>query len=1416
MTDPLSAAQRRLWFLHRADPADTAFHVPLAFRLRGRLDETVLAGAVAAVVERHAVLRTLLSDLGQQVLPVGDPRCPVLRRHPDGTDVAELARTPFDLTAEVPFQAHLVRSGPDEHVLLLLLHHVATDGQSDTILLRDLAEAHRLGRLDRPAPAVTYAEYAAWQRELLGEQDAPTAYSDRMLEHWRTVLDGMPHEIDIPRDAVAPDAVDDRHDTWFEVPGPDWAALSELARRERATPYMLVHAVVAAVLSRIGAGQDLPLGTVVAGRHDEALEEVVGFFNNPLLIRTRVDVAQPFTGLLDEVRQAALTAYANQEIPFDWIVSAVNPARGSRHPLFQLSVEYHRADDGVPGLPGLEVTPVRMPLSGAKLDLSWDFSERPGTGPVLQLSYDNTAYDRDFVLRLGRWTVEALGVVARDPGVRVGHLPLSGDDFDGLPHRAAHPDIDAGLVRRVREVAAGQPDSAAIVTDDEAVTYAGLVARASHLAARLRAAGAGRGTIVPSLAVRGAEVVTALLAIREVGGVYLPLDPAAPVRRNRELLEQTGAGLLLTVPATRETGLELAAAAGLPEPLTIGRDGGAPGANEERADDTAYVIFTSGSTGRPKGALVRADGMINNMLGEAEALSITGPELMASTAPLTFDISVWQTMTPLLFGGTVRPVPDDVARAPMALFDLAARERWTMLQVVPSLLDAALDDWEAGHPLPQLALRRLAVTGEALPPSTCRRWAERYPDIPLVNMYGPTECSDDVAHAVIRSEDPVHGPRTPIGRATRGSRLYVLDETLRPALLGVPGELYVGGVVVGKGYLGDPRRTATTFVADPFDPRQGSRMYRTGDVVRRRSDGQLEFCGRSDHQVKIRGRRIELGEIEHALRSIPGVNAAAVVVAPVAGSPSLAAYWTGPATAGEVRGALAGELPAALIPSSLMPLPALPLTPNGKLDRAALPAPAPGSSAGREPRNDRERALCDAFAEVLALPEVGPEDDFFDLGGHSLLVLRLIRAIQQRTGVDLTPAVVFAAPTPALLAAGAGVSVRDVLPGMRRDAVLPADIDPSGARPAGPGGDILLTGPTGFLGAFLLRRLLDTSDARIYCLVRAESDEAAAARLRSAMAEFALLDDGMERVVARAGDLARPQFGLAPQRYDQLAAEVGTIVHNGATVSFLRDYAALRSANVEGTVEVLRLAAAVRVKSVHYVSTIDTLVPASPGKTVTEHTRTPAELVGFGGYERTKWVAERLVEAAGARGVPVAIHRPGRISGSTETGAGPRNDAFWQFVQACIHIGVAPKDGPVPADALIPVNDVAAAIVHLALAAVPAGECYHLVGTAPTSLGQVLDRARRLGHRIDEVPFGEWRNRIRDAAGPDGPVKAVSWYLETAGDDEVTVAHSHDCSATSAVLAEAGLTPTPVGDELLDAYLIRLARAGQLTGDGSA
>lgn len=1419
---PLSSSQQRLWFLNQADPADTAFHVPLVRRLRGALDVAALDRAVSTLVERHPVLATLIEgseeEPRQRVLAADDPRYPALLRHDvrsgDGeAEVRELVALPFDLATEVPARVHLLRVRDDEHVLLVLLHHVATDGHSDAILLRDLVEAYNAGgRADREPPATTYGDYASWQRELLGERTALTPYAERMLARWREALEGVPHEIDIPRDPVGPDG-HDRHEAWFSVPAEVGAALAEAARAARATPYMVVHAAVATLLARIGAGTDLPIGTVVAGRHDEALDEVVGFFNNPLVIRTRVAGGESFADVLQGVRRACLTAFADQELPFEWIVSAINPARGGRHPLYQVSVEYHRADDAEPAFDGLRAEPVPLRLTGAKLDLSWDFVERPDGGISVQISYDNTAYPAEFVDRLGDWTVRTLRAAAHDPGVRVDRVPLTSDEGE---HRAAHAGLDIGLVERVRSATERHPDAPA-VAGATALTYRELVGCADRLAGLLADAGVGRGTMVPLLAPRGAEAVAAFLAIRSLGATYLPLDHQAPLGRNAALLGQVGARLLLTTPATADGGRELAAAAGLPEPLVATAEASpweALRPNAEHPDDTAYVIFTSGSTGAPKGAMVHARGMINNMLCEAEALAITGPELMASTAPLTFDISVWQMMTPLLFGGTVRPVDDETARSPMELFDLAARERWTVFQVVPSLLDAALDEWAAGHPTPGLAVRGLAVTGEALPPATCHRWARLFPEVPLVNCYGPTECSDDVTHAVIRAGDPVRGPRTPIGRATRGSRLYVLDPNLLPVPRGVPGELYVGGIVVGRGYLDDPRRTAATFTADPFAPDPGQRMYRTGDIVRRRADGQLEFCGRQDHQVKIRGRRIELGEVEHALRSVPGVSTAVVVVAAVAGTPALAGYWTGTAEVQRVRAELAGLLPPSLVPASLVRLPALPLTPNGKVDRAALPAPVPTRPAGRAPATDVERALCRAFAEVLLTRDVAADDDFFALGGHSLLVLKLVRAISAALGHDLRPTEVFESPTPEALAARVttGATEDTTVAAMREDAVLPADVDPADAAPArtGPPSTVLLTGATGFFGAFLLRGLLDTTTARVLCLVRAADRPAAEARVRDTLTRYRLPHDDLARVEPIPGDLAAPRLGLDPAEFARLAGEVDLIVHNGAAVNFMGAYQALRGPNVAGTVEVLRLAATARVKPVHYVSTVDAVVGPSP---VLEGARTAPEDVGHGGYERTKWVSERLVEAARARGVPASVHRPGRIGPSTTTGAVTTDDAFWHFVRACLVVGAAPSTTtPLIADPLIPVDSAAAVLVHIALSGPAAAGHHHIVGPTTTTLDQVLARAARRGHAIAEVPFAEWRTRVQHAArtSPDNAVKSVDLYLGEADDEPMAGAHAHDCATTDTALTGSGIARAGMDENHIDLCLAYLEDTGLL------
>ncbi|MFE2449667.1 amino acid adenylation domain-containing protein, partial [Streptomyces sp. NPDC059426] len=742
-----------------------------------------------------------------------------------------------------------------------------------------------------------------------------------------------------------------------------------------------------------------------------------------------------FRELLARVRDTDLAAYAHQDTPFERLVEVLNPARSmARNPLFQVMLVLQNNVQADLRLPGLDVAVETAGAHAAQFDLSFDLTERYAEDGAPQgldgrFDYSTDLFDHPTAQRLLGCFVRFLQAAVAEPDRPVGDLDIiePGERRQLLLdwNRTERDTGITGVVERVREIAARHPEVTALTDDHHTVDYATLVARASALSRRLLASGADADSVVAILSDRTVRVPTAVLAVLGIGAAYVPLDPRAPRQRSAGMLADSGARRVLAAPEHLERARELAEAAEIPVEVLALNDAaddadellpvaGGPG-------HLAYVIFTSGSTGRPKGAMVHRRGMVNHLLAKIEDLGMTDADSVVANAPLTFDISVWQMLSGLVAGGRVRLVGEDTALDPQALFTRVAEERITVLEVVPSLLRTALDAWESGaDPVELPRLRWLMVTGEALPPDLCARWFARYPHIPLVNAYGPTECSDDVTHAVIDSATPLGGVRVPIGATIRNTRLYVLDTRLQPVPVGVPGELYVGGTGVGYGYVGEARRTAVTFVADPFADEPGSRLYRTGDRVRRLPDGQLEFLGRLDHQVKIRGQRIELGEVEAALRAIPAVTDAVVTVGTdPAGQSRLVGHIVGAVDPRQVRSELAGALPEAMVPAVLMAMDALPLTPNGKVDRKALPAPDFGASAGgsgRAPRTPQEELLCEVFAEVLGLPRVGPDDDFFDLGGHSLLATRLVNRIRSAFGVELQVRMLFEMPTVARLA----------------------------------------------------------------------------------------------------------------------------------------------------------------------------------------------------------------------------------------------------------------------------------------------------------------------------------------------------------------------------------------------------------------
>ncbi len=1003
---PLSPAQSRLWLLDRLGTR-TPYHYPLVQRLSGDLDIDALRLAVRDVVARHEVLRTVVDgEAFQRILPDPAIDVPVVGATEDELPgvLDEIVTAPFDLTVDIPIRVAVVEVG-QEHVLAIVLHHIATDEWSDRPLLADLDTAYAARRAGAapdwsPLP-VQYADHTLWQQRLLADVGAA------QLAHWQDALRDLPEEIALPLPRPRPHERDGAGgQVRAELPAYIAGALRALAARTGTTMSMLAHAATAAWLHRLGAGTDVPLGVPVAGRADAALDDLVGFFVNTLVLRSDLSGAPTFTELLARTRATDLAAFDDQDVPFELVVEALNPPRAAgRNPLFQVMSGYHRlADHGGTRL-GLPAEWVDMPFRHAKFDLHVTLVEPPDGSLVVLLDHALDRVDTAGAQALLERLVGLLTQVAADPDRPVGALDVL------LPSDAGH---DAGPVQDVPATtlpalfaaqADRTPDAPALISDAGTLTYAELDALAGQWARLLRARGVRTGSVVGVALPRSSELVVALHAIHQAGAAYLPLDPGYPADRLAFMIDDAAPALVLGGPGLATDSPEFAA-----ELATHPRGRVVP---EVGPAHPAYVIYTSGSTGSPKGVVVPHRGIVNRLLWMQDEYGLGAGDRVLQKTPSSFDVSVWEFFWPLITGAALVVARPDGHRDPAYLAATIAREHVTTVHFVPSML---------AEFVPHLAacpgLRRVLCSGEALPAELAARVHAALPDVRLDNLYGPTEASVDVTWHVSDGAVPgssVPGATVPIGRPVWNTRTLVLDERLRPVPDGVEGELYLGGVQLADGYLHRAALTAGRFVADPtlLDPSgRGERLYRTGDVVRR-LDGVLEYRGRADDQVKLRGVRIELGEIEAALLAQPAVAQAAVLLREDRpGDQRLVAYVVGAADLDALR----GDLPEQLVPSAIVALDALPLGPSGKLDRRALPAPSAPAPTSDAPRTATEEALARLVAGVLGLPSVGVHDGFFALGGHSLLAMRLVAAVRAELGAELQLRSVFDHPTVAALA----------------------------------------------------------------------------------------------------------------------------------------------------------------------------------------------------------------------------------------------------------------------------------------------------------------------------------------------------------------------------------------------------------------
>ncbi|MEW2546247.1 amino acid adenylation domain-containing protein [Streptomyces sp. NPDC047002] len=1071
---PLSFAQQQLWLLERMGEGGAAYHLPVALRLTGELDRDALAGALHDLVRRHESLRTVIAEdaegAHQRVLPPGAADVPLVH----GESPAAPDRTPFALDREPPLRARLFTATEREHTLVLTLHHIAADGWSMGPLLRDLSTAYA-ARLAGVAPdweplPVHYADYALWQRALLGDPADPGSAAGRSLARAAAALDGLPAEAAFPADRARAAHGSGRGGTVpVRIGAGIHRALAALAHSCDASTFMALHAALAALMTRLGAGEDIPVGTPVAGRADTQLTDLVGFFVNTVVLRADTSGAPSFLGLVRRLREADLAAYARQDLPFEWLVEELAPARSlGRHPLFQVMLALNNVPTPECALPGLDARhDPSVGRTGAKFDLTWDLAEQHGpdgdpAGITGELEYSEDLFDRGTAEGFAAHFTRLLDALLADPGTpftdvefltaeqRTAALDQAAEPAGPLdtilpgepaaPVDTHRPSVPTGSTRPAERApaphhaaaygaarrtvvdaflaqAARTPERTAVVADDGRLTFAELLDRTERIAGLLAEEGVARGDRVAVALPRTSWTAATVLGVLRAGAVYVPLDPAHPAARNGMILDTAAPRLLVTTSALR--GALPATVPGVlllderPRPVVPVPAPPVPG-----PADAAYVLYTSGSTGRPKGVVVEHRALANLLAGHRERL--TGPAeadnngrplRVALTAALTFDAS----LDPLLWmvAGHELHIVDDATRTdPEALTARLHQRAIDVVETTPSFLEQlrACGLFAPGRPRPRV----LALGGEPIGDTL---WAELagLEGVAVWNLYGPTEATVD---SVMGRVTP--GTRPHLGRAVARTRARVLDARLRPAAPGAVGELYLAGPGLARGYDARPGATAERFLPDPYGP-PGSRMYRTGDLVRR-LQGRLVHVGRADGQVKVRGFRVETGEVAAAVAAHPGVARATAAVRPGPDGTGRLVAWAVPReglelSAADVRAHTAGCLPRYMVPSAVVPVPELPLTAHGKVDHGALPDPAAAPErSGGPPRSAREEILCALFGESLGVSGVGRTDDFFDLGGHSLMATRLVGRVRAAFGVELPVRALFEAGTPAALA----------------------------------------------------------------------------------------------------------------------------------------------------------------------------------------------------------------------------------------------------------------------------------------------------------------------------------------------------------------------------------------------------------------
>ncbi|MER5766199.1 amino acid adenylation domain-containing protein [Streptomyces sp. NPDC001985] len=1391
---PASYGQTGLWYTDQSVTNSAIYNSPIVLRPRFPVDTGLLERALRRTVARHESLRTTFAmEDGALVQRIsGEPRADFsVERYTDDEEYDRIVRrvmdTPFDL-AEGPLVRVVCAVDPRERVRLLCnVHHIVFDATSAGILLDDWFTGYlRLregpGEDDRPAP-VQYREFVDRQRRTVDERALET-----LLPYWQEKLAGPLPLLDLPLDKPRPAVrTHEGGSHRFILPAELTERLRRRAAEEGVTLYMLMLSAYAVLLHKYTRQSEVLIGSPASLRDTPALHGVIGYLVHTIVTRHRFEDATELRELLRSAKDDVVSSLRHKHAPLDRIIRRVEPERSTSHPpVFQTLFVMPDGDGGLFDRLGLPVDTEPYAGHSAKYDLSLLIEDRTGDGGLSGVvEYDASLFHHTTAEAVGRHLRTVLNQFADRPGTPLGEVRLLDDTEEReLLARCTRPrggPAPRPVMDRFRERAARTPDAVALVHGDRTLTYRELDRRANRLAHVLRSRGIAAGSRVGVFLRRSPEMVVGLLGILKSGAAYVPIDPSYPQERTGYVLRDARVRLVVT-----ETALAGRLPAG-PElfPLderaaeTDARPATDPGTVKTSGDEF-YVIYTSGSTGAPKGVVLN-DATIAALVEYQLSVTAVGPgERTLQYMSLSFDVSIQEILGTLCGGGTLVLIPEELQKDLHRLAGFMARERiarayfpYIALQQLAALATADGVRLEA--------LREVVSTGEQLVVSPqIREFFRTHPEARLWNMYGPSETHVVSAHR-LPADPGGWAEAAAIGRPLPGFSMLALDGAGNLVPPGVTGELHLGGELISPGYNGLPDETRKRFLRygrTASGARAGRadrelRLYRTGDLARIGAGGDFEYLGRVDSQVKIRGYRVEPSEIESALNGLECVAASAVAAVPFdGGDKRLVAFLaTEEDTDTDGLRALLGEvLPDYMVPSHFVRLDRIPTTPSGKIDRKALPAlfDPTARTASAPPRTPVEREIADRWGELLTTASIGAHDDFFALGGHSILATRLVHRLRKDFGAGIGLRELLARPTVAGMAAtveahraAGGRRPAGPAPGPdpRADIRLPDTV--TGAAPhrriADSGGltresgDVLLTGATGFLGTYLLRDLLERTGARVHCLVRAPDARSARRRLAESAARYRLGHDlGDPRVIPVPGDLAAPRLGLDERTHETLAARVGAVYHAAAHINFVAPYASVKAANVDGMRALLELCTAGgRPVPLHCASTIAVFSPAARPGVITEES-VPEDDRHLGiGYTQSKWVAERLALLARERGVPVTLYRIGRIAGDSATGACQADDFLWRQIKSFVQLGSAPPPETMTTD-LLPVDFVSRAMVRLSRRTALPDETFHLFHPRPVSFDVVHTAIRRGGRPLEILPADEWFRRLEESAAAGG------------------------------------------------------------------